>query len=145
MDALRHLRYVKAAHEGTRRMRDTMTEMGLPEPEFQQAEIGGAIVRVTLRNNIKHRRVWVDADVASLLGAQMAEQLDPDQKRFLNFIAEHGSINISDAGRLSEGRTWHYARKLLLDLVSKGIIDHIHRDDLERDPKAHFVLRKPQR
>lgn len=140
MEAMYYLKYVKCAHEGTRRIRDTLRRMNLPEPEFRQHEVAGAIVRVTLRNDIKQRKVWVDADVAELLGAQLAQQLTEDQKRCLNSVAEHGYINVSDAQRLT-GKTWETAKKTLMSLVDKNILEHTHRDDLERDPKARFTLK----
>jgi ATP-dependent DNA helicase RecG len=59
MDALQFLGLVKCENEGTRRMRDTMKAMELPEPLFEQKEISGAIVRVTLSNNIVGRKPWM--------------------------------------------------------------------------------------
>lgn len=141
MEALRHLKFVKAAHEGTRRMRDTMKEHGLTEPQFTQLEIGGAFVRVTLHNSIKHRKAWVDADVATLLGARLAQALSDDQKVCLNFMAQSdGSINVTEAVRLT-GKSWETCKKLLVALVHIGIVDYEHRDDIERDAKARFVLK----
>ena len=84
--------------------------------------------------------MWIDADVGSIVGAHLIHQLNEDQKRYLNFIAEHGSINISDAARLSGGKNWHSAKKLLMTLVGMGIVEHVHRDDIVRDSHAHFVL-----
>lgn len=141
MECLRYLAMVKAAHEGTRRMRDTMREHGLPEPEFEQAEVGGALVRVTLRNNANQRKMWVDADVASLLGEQAARKLSEHQKRFMKFVMEHGSINVSDAQRLT-GLSWPAARKMLGKLVDMSILCHICNEELERDPTARFVLNR---
>ncbi len=55
MDAMFYLAYVKCAHEGTRRIRDTMKEMNLPEPEFLQKSAQHAYVKVILRNKIHER------------------------------------------------------------------------------------------
>lgn len=140
MDAMYYLKFVKCAHEGTRRIREEMRRLELPEPEFKQDETGFAIVRVTLRNNIKQRKVWVDSDVAEILGTQLAHTLTEDQKRCINFVAEHGEISVSDAQRLT-GKTWQTARRALSTLVDRGILLHEHRKDLERDPKARFKLR----
>ncbi|HRX78529.1 MAG TPA: ATP-binding protein, partial [Pirellulaceae bacterium] len=144
MEALRHLKYVKAAHEGTRRMRDTMRELELPDPIFEVRETDAASVRVTMRNNIKQRRMWVDADVAVILGAQIAQRLSSDQKRYLNFMAEHGGISVSDALRISEEiKSWQTAKKSLMALVDMDIVWHDHAgDSVDRDPKARFRLRK---
>jgi len=140
MEALRYLKFVKAAREGTRRIRDTMIEMGLPQPVFSQTETGSKWVHVTLNNDIEHRRVWVDQDVTQILGELEADRLDPDQKRMINYVAEYKKITISQAQRLMNGRTWHYAKKLLMDLKDRGVLEHIHSDTIERDPNAHFVL-----
>jgi len=143
MDAMYYLKYVRVANEGVKRMRDTMVQMDLPEPEFrenEQEEVGGAKVRVTLRNKIKHRRAWVDTDVAELIGTQIAATLSEDEKRFLNHAAEYGEITVSDAARIMV-RSWQYAKKTLMGLVQRGILDHRVRKHKERDPKARFYLK----
>lgn len=140
MNAMLYLKFVKMAAEGTRRMRDTMRSMGLPEPQFSQKEIGHSRVRVTLTNDIRKRRLWVDADAAAIVGAAIAKTLDERETRVLNFVAEHGKINVTQAVRLT-GLSWETAKKLLLGLVERRILEHVHRDDLERDPDAHFKLR----
>jgi ATP-dependent DNA helicase RecG len=73
MEALHYLEFVKAANEGVRRMRRTMLELDLPEPEFSQTEIGGTKVRVVLRNNIGLRKLWIDSDVAALIGTALTK------------------------------------------------------------------------
>ena len=141
MDAMFYMEYVRCAHEGTRRIRDTMLKLELPEPEFKQQEIGESQVRVTLRNNVKHRKAWVDSDVAQFLGARIAQQLNTDERRCLNHVAEHGKISVSDAQRLT-GKTWPASRKMLIRLTEIGILDHNRRQGMERDVTARFVLRK---
>ncbi len=142
MYALYHLRFVKCAHEGTRRMRAEMLESELPAPEWKQEQINHAMVRVTLRNNVKQRRKWVDQDVAKLLGTRLASSLTEVEKRCINFAAENGHINVTDAVRLT-GHNWGTMKKILVSLVDKGIFDHIHAK-VERDRSAHFVIRGPQ-
>jgi ATP-dependent DNA helicase RecG len=56
MGALRYLDLVKLAREGTRRMKATMDEMGLPAPEFRSSREVGTHVTVILRNKIKQRK-----------------------------------------------------------------------------------------
>ncbi len=143
MEALYYLKFVKMAHEGTRRMRDLMLNDELPAPEFRQDDDSGrASVRVILRNNIKQRRVWVDADVVLLLGNQAAALLTESEKRCINFCAEYGNISVSDAVRLIGGE-WGTMKKMLVGLVDRKILQHVHRDDILRDPHAHFVLFRP--
>lgn len=139
MNAMRFMGLVKMAHEGTRRMRDTMTAMELPAPEFTQQEIGNAMVRVTLRNSIELRRVWVDGDVAELIGAGLTRTLNQDEKRCVNWAAENGGrISVSDAQRLTQ-KSWPAAQLLLKSLKDRGIFT-VHRKSGKRDPQARYVL-----
>ncbi len=143
MEAMRHLDFVKCAHEGTRRMRAVMSKMSLPDPEFQEKESGSFRVRVTLRNNVHQRKAWVDVDVTEVIGTLLAQQLDENEKRFVNFIAEHGELNVTEAGRLSR-LSWATAKKILMKLVERGILRHDRRRDIDRDPHARFRLNKPE-
>jgi len=140
MDAMYYLKFVRCAAEGTRRIKEEMLGMELPEPEFEQDDKVHAVVRVTLRNNIKQRKVWIDADVVEVLGAQIAHSLTEKEKRCINFIAENSQISVSDVQRLTQ-MSWPAARKMLGCLVDRGILEHVHRKDVSRDPKARFKLR----
>ncbi len=140
MQAMFYLDFVKCAHEGTRRMRATMFEMKLPEPDFKDTALTYGQVCVTLHNNIKQRRVWVDSDVSEIIGEQIAKTLSENEKMIINFAAENSSVNVSQVQRLT-GRSWPSAKKLLMGLVDKSILEHRLRKKLERDPQAHFVLK----
>jgi len=141
-EALHYLGYTKVANEGVRRMRDTMLQLSLPAPEFShsQTEVGGAKVRVVLRNNITARKVWVDADVASIIGAAIADSLSVSEKQVLNYVAVHGTINISQTQRLT-GHAQLTSIKLLKALEQKGILTYVRRKGLKTDVKAHYTLR----
>lgn len=142
MNALQFLDFVKCANEGTRRMRDSMLSSNLPQPDFSQRESehpGHTLVRVTLRNNIKQRRVWVDSDASSMIGEAKAKELTQEEHRAVNFVAEHQSINVSQLHQLI-GRRWPYSKKLLMKLVRMGIFKHVHKRGKGRDPNAHFIL-----
>ena len=145
MDAMFYLDYVKCAHEGTRRIRDTMAEMRLPEPEFsqKQAEVGNAIVRVILRNNIKQRRAWVDRDVSKIVSEAIASDFSELEIRAVNWAAEHDRITVSDANKLLD-ITWQGAKRLLFGLAQRKVFQYIrfrpYRKNT-RDPKAYFRLR----
>lgn len=145
MSALYMLELVQCAHEGTRRMRDTMRDMSLPPPEFKQQEVNGVVVRVTLRNNIAARKIFVDSDAAKLIGEAIFKTLTEDERQIINYLAEHATTNVSDAQRLL-GRSWPYTRKLLGKMAQKGILNHSH-NGTERDQRAVFGLasRKPRR
>jgi ATP-dependent DNA helicase RecG len=141
MEAMYYLKFVRCAAEGTKRIRNEMQRMDLPAPEFKQDDVGNILVRVTLRNNIKQRKVWVDADVIEILGAQLAHSLSENEKRSINFCAENGKISVSDTQRLT-GMTWPAAYKMLKKLAEQGILYHDHKDGLDRDPRARFKLRE---
>jgi ATP-dependent DNA helicase RecG len=142
MDALRYFDYVKCAHEGTRRIRDTMTEISLPEPEFRQVESTVTpLVRVVLRNNVRQRRVWVDSDITSLVGEVVMKDLNEDERRLINFAAEYGMISVSDAQRLTQ-KGWSSAKRVLQRLVVKNILEYHARSDIARDPQARFYLKR---
>lgn len=140
MEAMYYLKFVKCAHEGTRRMRDEMQGMSLPGPEFAQKDDSYSQVRVTLRNNSKQRRVWVDSDAGKIIGEKEFAGLTGEERRVINFVAEHETINVSQAQRLIH-KDWRAAKRMLDKLYKKGILNHIHRADLLRDPDAHYVLR----
>lgn len=139
MEAMRHLDFVKCAHEGTRRMVISMRDMRLPAPEFRQEEIGIHTVKVTLRNNVHQRKTWVVRDVAELIGSIMAKALSEDQRRLVNLISERGEISVADAQRLIGG-DWATVKKKLMKLVGMGILKRDARSELDRDPKARFKL-----
>jgi ATP-dependent DNA helicase RecG len=145
MDAMFYMEYVKCAHEGTRRIRETMAAMNLPEPEFsqKQSQVGNALVRVTLRNNIKQRREWIDRDVSKVVGEAIAAGFSEEERRAVNWTAEHGTITISDANKLLD-ISWQMAKKLLFDLTQRKVFQYIRFREFEknkRDPKAFFRLR----
>ena len=96
---------------------------------------------MTLRNKVHQRKAWVDREVTELIGATVASNLDENQKRFLNFVADHGEISVSDAQRLGN-LTWPAAKKTLMALVKLGILRHDVRGHLERDPQARFRLNR---
>ena len=132
MAALFYLDFVKCANEGTRRMKQVMEAMGLPTPEFEQKEINYGLVRVTLRNNIKYRKAWIDKD---------ARTLEENERRIINFIAEHGPISVSQVQRLTQ-KTWPAASKMLKGLVERGILEHRKSPALkDRDPGARYALK----
>jgi len=139
MDAMYYLQFVRIANEGTRRMKFLMQEMGLPNPEFKQRQTNHSSVLVTLRNDAKHRKVWIDSDAAAIVGEAIFESLSQEERRIINWVAENGKINVSQAQRLVS-RSWHYARKVLVKLADRGLLEHVFRKGIDRDTKAHFML-----
>jgi ATP-dependent DNA helicase RecG len=142
MGALFFLDLVKCHNEGTRRIRDSMDEMNLPRPEFcqKQQEAGFHSVRVTLHNNFNLRKVWIDSEAGRLLGPAFRD-LKQSELRLLNFVAENGSINVSQAHRLlPKPKRWHTVKKLLQGMVERGLLIHHHSETNRRDPNAHYTL-----
>lgn len=142
MQALFFMEFVKLSNEGTRRIRDTMEAMNLPKPEFSQKEVAAGFdsVRVTLRNNIKLRKVWVDSEADSRLG-KIARQLSSQELRIVNYVAEHGSINVTQAQKLFSQKRWHAAKRILTTMVSRGMLIYEHKENVVRD--AHSVYKLP--
>lgn len=143
MGALFYLDFVKCAHEGTRRMRDMMKGANLPAPEFAQKEISGHQVHVTLRNNIEARKEFVDAGALKILGEKIYDGLSQQEKQIINYIAEHSTMNVTDANRLLH-IDWQTAKKLLEGLVAREILTRRSQTGKERDPKARYTLKRRQ-
>ncbi len=139
MSAMWFLDFVKCVAEGTRRMRSLMQKNELPPPEFVQKEINHSVVRVTFRNDKRQRQTWIDSAASAIISPAIDKTLTEPERRVINHIAEHGTINASQAARVT-GKGWKSAHKILLKLTTSGILRHHHREDIKRDPKAHFVL-----
>lgn len=141
MDALRVLGYVRMAREGTRRIRESMKEWGLPDPIFRQEVVYGVMVRVTLRNDHETRKRATDSDVASFFGVDAWRRLEEHEVKIAAYAFRNKEIQVSEAQRLT-GRTWATSKKDLERLTRKGILVFVP-GDYSRDPKAHYIL-KPQ-
>lgn len=141
MNALMMLQFVRCMNEGTRRMRDSMVSMDLPAPVFEEKGGASSQVRVTLRNNAKQRRVWIDTSAAHIVGPELAATLNETEHRVINYIAEHGSINVTQLMRICE-RGWGPCKKLLVGLTDRGMLQRLRNPRLDRDGKARFVLAK---
>ncbi|NJC05066.1 ATP-dependent DNA helicase RecG [Sphingomonas kaistensis] len=140
MEALFYFGFVKCAHEGTRRMRDAMGDVGLPSPEFSQREVGHFQVHATLRNNLEARKTFVDANAALVLGDKLLSSLNGKEKMVVNYIAEHEGINVSDASRLLSC-DWRTAKRLLDSMADKEVLERFSVTGKERDPKSRYILR----
>lgn len=138
MDAMFYLDFVKCAHEGTRRIRDSMVALNLPNPEFAEKRQATPVVRVTLRNDVSHRKVWIDKDASDLVGVLLWKKLTDDERRIINFIAEHGAMSVSQVQHLTD-KSWPASSKILQELESKGIVID-RRTRVGRDPGCRWVL-----
>ncbi len=141
MDAMFYMSFVLCAHEGTRRIKESMERLGLPAPVFQETTSTAAFVKVTLKNDVEHRKEFVDSDAYHVIGESLANSLTENERRIINHIAEHGTINVTETARLC-GMRWQRAKKILMGLVNRNILDHVHSRTIERDAYAYFTLKK---
>jgi ATP-dependent DNA helicase RecG len=136
MEALFFLDRVKCTNEGTKRMRQTMRDVNLPEPMFRQVSLGNPKATVVLKNNVEHRKVWLDSDASKVVGEAIFRGLTEHEKRVINYVAEFDRISVTDAVRLTD-KAWESCKNMLSGLCRKGILKSVHRKDILRDPKAH--------
>ncbi|VIO80059.1 ATP-binding protein [Bradyrhizobium ivorense] len=140
MDAMRHLGYTRMAREGTRRIRESMKEFKLPEPKWHQEAVHGVVVRVTLRNDHVGRKRATDTDVAHHFGVETWRLLQEHEIKILAYAFRNGRIQVSEAARVT-GRTWHTSKKDLERLSRQNLLV-FHPGEYERDPKAHYTVRR---
>lgn len=138
MDALRYLGYVQMAREGTRRIRDSMKDWGLPDPVFKQEAVHGVVVRVTLMNDHETRKRATDRDVANYFGVDTWKVLQEHEVKIAAYTFRNEIIQVSEASRLT-GRTWQTSKKDLERLCRKGVLQFVP-GEFVRDPKAHYRL-----
>jgi len=140
MDAMRYLGYVQMAREGTRRIRASMAEYNLPEPEFRQEALHGVVVRVILQNDHEVRSRSSDRDVAVHFGVEQWKLMQDHEIKIAAYAYRNETIQVSEAQRLT-GRTWATSKKDLERLCRKGILIFV-QGEFTRDPKAHYRLAK---
>ena len=140
MDAMRYLGYVQMAREGTRRIRDSMREHGLPAPQFRQEVVHGVLVRVSLLNDSETRKRATDMDVAHHFGVEVWKMLQEHEVKIAAYAFRNGTIQVSEAQRLT-GRTWQTSKKDLERLCRKNVLRFVP-GAYQRDSKAHYVLFK---
>lgn len=138
MDALRYLGYVRMAREGTRRIRDSMADVGLPEPTFTQEAIHGVVVKVVLKNDQESRKRASDRDVATFFGVELWKTLEDYEISLAGHAYRNKCIQVSEAQRIT-GRTWATSKKDLERLVKKGVLVY-EPGRFTRDPKATYRL-----
>ena len=138
MEAMYYLDFVKCAYEGTRRMRASMQEAKLPEPEFSQKQVGMLSVHVVLRNNVQEIRSFVDGDLN--LPEVVHASLTTEDRKLLNQIAKSGGINVTNASLLL-GCDWRTARGRLEWLVEQRVLQITARSAKAHDATKKYVLR----
>lgn len=139
MRSLREFGEVRCISEGTRRMVAEMTAANLPPPEFKQKRTDNLSVICTLRNNVRDRSNSLDSDAYKSLGQAVAFSLTPEERKIVNYLVEHGKINVSGALRILSTTRWHTARDLLVELEKRGILDYV-TSGKPRDAHSHYRL-----
>ena len=139
MLSLREYGEVRCISEGTRRMVAEMRHASLPPPEFRQLRSGSFSVICTLRNNIADRSNSLDSEAYRALGEAIAFGLDIEERKIINYVMQHGKMNVSDALRIMKTTRWHTAEKTMLSLVSSGVLDR-HGDGKPRNSHRFFTL-----
>ncbi len=138
MNALYYMDITREHNEGTKRMRKAMAGLSLPPPEFRQTQAGGGFVRVkvTLRNEQKQRKSWVDADAGKILGESIASTLSTEERMVVNYLAVNGTINVSQCLRhVPTCLRWHNAKDLLMRMHARGVLQH-HTTGVPRGPQC---------
>lgn len=138
MDGLRFLGYVRMSREGTRRMRQSMIELNLPEPSFSQESIHGVAVRVTLKNDHEIRKRTTDKDVVEYCGVDRWKDLANHEVIILGYAFRNEKVQVAEASRLTS-RTWNTTKKDLDRLVKKGLLKFIP-PKFARDSSSHYAI-----
>lgn len=137
--ALWYFGHVRCNNEGTKRIRDFMASERLPSPQFSETEKGHFLVRLVLKNDIEHRKLWSDEDSIRILGQKAFEGLSDEERAVVNYVIEFGQINVSDTQRLTKF-SWPRCKQLLSGLEEKRILKYVRKEPGKHDPKARYVL-----
>jgi ATP-dependent DNA helicase RecG len=140
MFVLREFGEVRCISEGTKRIKRELKDANLPAIEYFADQ---NTVRATIFNDVANRTNALDSEAYRTLGESIAFSLDPDERRIVNYIIEHGRINASDALRILSTTYWHTANAKLKRLVARGILEFVSKK--HRDPKSHYIMRPPSR
>ena len=139
MAALFYLDFVKCAHEGARRMRNTMEQASLPTPIWEQKDLDGHLVRVTLRNNVEHRKKFIDAKVEVPISVDLYNLLSEREKMLINAISDGQIINVTDTTKLL-GVSWRTAKKILVKLTDMDVCVAVKKSEKTRNPHSGYRL-----
>lgn len=116
-----------------------MDAANLPPPEFRQKRADNLSVICILRNDVRSRTNTLDSDAYKKLGQSVAFSLTAEERKIVNYLVEHGTINVSGALRILTTTRWHTARDLLANLEQRGILDYI-TSGKPRDAHSHYIL-----
>lgn len=121
-------------------MRDSMREPGLPEPEFDQKEVGGSVVRVTLWNRFEERGIGGRKSVNG--GRKSAESVESPV-----YYADHSSLSDEFSEQIPDlekrGSKAKVIRAILVlcewrPLRAEEIADYTHRTSAKKLVKSYL-------
>lgn len=141
MLALREYGEVRCISEGTRRMVAEMKSAQLPPPEFRQERAGSLSVVCTLRNNVTDRSNSLDSEAYMSLGEAIAFGLSAEERKIINYVMQHGKMNVSDALRIMKTTRWHTAKRTMDGLVDRSILDR-HGGGKVRNSHSYYSMAK---
>ena len=136
MFVLREYGEVRCISEGTKRIRRELSEARLPEVNYLDDR---SCVKATLYNDVTNRTNSLDSEAYKALGETIAFSLDSDERRIINYVIEHGRINVSDALRILSTTYWHTAKAKLTRLVDRNVLDFVTKK--HRDPNSFYVMK----
>ncbi|WGD30640.1 ATP-binding protein [Ancylobacter sp. WKF20] len=134
-----YFEYVQCAFEGTRRMREGMRGAHLPDPIFVQKTGSAYRVTVTLENDVQHRKQFVRSEAAAGIDPDVFSSLTENEKMIVNYLAEQGNVNVTDAG-LVIAKDWRETKIILDNLEKKNII--ARTDGKVRSRHRFYYLKK---
>ncbi|KQU99779.1 hypothetical protein ASD12_18600 [Mesorhizobium sp. Root102] len=140
MWAMFYFNRVQCAYEGTRRMREEMRHANLPDPIFDQMQIGTFKIIVTLKNNVEHRKFYIRSEAAHAINPEIYETLTESEKLIVNYLADQKKVTVKDAG-LVIGRDWRGASAVLTSLESKGVVERTAGK--YRSRHRYYYLKRP--
>ena len=131
---LTEFRWVRELNEGVKRIYSDMAEYFLEEPEY--TEPSGASVRLTLKNNIKVRKLRRQDRAVEAVGSEVWKNLDEVEREILALMGSHRQMTRAELaniiGKSAGTITWR-----LNQLIDKGLIK---RQGSRHDPKQTYVL-----
>lgn len=137
MFVLREYGEVRCISEGTARIFREMDDARLPKPTFRGTDVS---VNVTFQNEVANRTNSLDTEAYRVLGEALSFSLDADEKKIVNYVIEHKTINVSEALRILSTTYWHTAKAKLTRLVDRNILDF--HSTKTRDPNAYYSMRR---
>lgn len=126
--------YVREFGEGVNRIFEEMNLLHLDEPEYEETDF---TVKLTLKNNIIMRRLRHSARISTLVSEDQWQALSDEERKALELAYMQQRVYTREFAE-AIGRTRMTARKILDDLVSRGLLESV--GTAPTDPTRHYRL-----